>query len=148
MGRVEGGWGRGAVGGALAIGLKKAIFRVSRSTCRLLSGCLTGLHVRFHGRRNSRRVVGSFRVHVSRLFGRQIQLNCRIVAVRRIRRMVGHVNGPRRLFRNRRRGRCGRRTEARTFRRRRVPENPGGLVHSPSGQMLKNMTNNVTTCVK
>lgn len=77
------------------MGLNKAIFGVSSSTCHLLSGCLDGLGVRFHGRTNTSRVMSSVRHHVSRLFTRGLSTNSRMVAVTSIRRIVTHVKGPR-----------------------------------------------------
>lgn len=122
------------------MGLKNAICRVSRSTCRLLSGCLAGLHVRFYHRRKTRRVMRSVRLHVSRLFASHLGRNGRIVAVRSIRRVVTQVNGPRSL--------SSRRDKRTSNSRGRGKAAVHHLFHSPSGGVLNKITSKLTTCVK
>lgn len=137
------------VGGALAMGLNKAICRVSSSTCHLLSGCLSGLGRCFHGRRNTRRVVGSVRVHVTRLFTRGMTTKGRIVAIRSIRRIVTHMNGPRsfKVARSSTRSGGQARRSSSTDRACAQATNSHHLFHSPSDGLLKNMTTKLTTCL-
>lgn len=126
------------------MGLNKAIFRVSRSTCQLLSGCLYGLGLRFHGRRNTRRVMSSVRGHVSRLFLRGLGTNSRIVALTSMRRIVTHIKGPRSFkAASRRRGGASADGSASC-----ACAAQHQLCHGPSSGLLNKMLDKLTTCLK
>ncbi len=127
----------------MAVGLFNSLCTVSRSTCRLLGRCRVGVQHCFSGGRRKGRVTRSVRRHVTRLFSRLGVSNVRTVAVRRIRSVVGHVKGPRRVRSSSARAKTAGRGLA-----SRAKGGSGGFFQGPRSGVLNNIVSNVTTCIK